>query len=97
MIDRTKLRDNIFFYTFEYKAYFNFCSVLSLQLLLFLIAMRSANLLSYNQQIEKEAEIRNIAIRITNDIQRDNLNSGNIEQIIPKIESIQQDNRNINF
>ena len=59
--------------------------------------MRSANLLSYNQQIEKEAEIRNIAIRITNDIQRDNLNSGNIEQIIPKIESIQQDNRNINF
>ncbi|AEW56219.1 TPA: ATP-binding protein [Bacillus cereus] len=99
MIDRTKLRDNIFFSTrlnIKLILIFLLCFIVAV-VTFFLIAMRSANLLSYNQQIEKEAEIRNIAIRITNDIQRDNLNSGNIEQIIPKIESIQQDNRNINF
>lgn len=59
--------------------------------------MKSANLLSYNQQIEKEAEIREIAIGITNDIQKRNLESGHIEQVIPMIQSIQKKNENLRF
>ena len=98
MIDRTKLRDNIFFSTrLNIKLILIFCSVSSLRLLLFLIAMKSANLLSYNQQIEKEAEIREIAIGITNDIQKRNLESGHIEQVIPMIQSIQKKNENLRF
>ena len=58
--------------------------------------MKSANLLSYNQQIEK-AEIREIAIGITNDIQKRNLESGHIEQVIPMIQSIQKKNENLRF
>ena len=97
MID-TKLRDNIFFSTrLNIKLILIFCSVSSLRLLLFLIAMKSANLLSYNQQIEKEAEIREIAIGITNDIQKRNLESGHIEQVIPMIQSIQKKNENLRF
>ena len=101
MISNLSQRDpaifTIFFSTrLNIKLILIFCSVSSLRLLLFLIAMKSANLLSYNQQIEK-AEIREIAIGITNDIQKRNLESGHIEQVIPMIQSIQKKNENLRF
>lgn len=99
MIDRTKLRDNIFFSTrlnIKLILIFLLCFIVAV-VTFFLIAMKSANLLSYNQQIEKEAEIREIAIGITNDIQKRNLESGHIEQVIPMIQSIQKKNENLRF
>ena len=98
MIDRTKLRDNIFFSTrLNIKLILIFALFHRCGCYFFLIAMKSANLLSYNQQIEKEAEIREIAIGITNDIQKRNLESGHIEQVIPMIQSIQKKNENLRF
>ncbi|MFE7696806.1 sensor histidine kinase [Bacillus tropicus] len=99
MIDRKKLRYNIFFSTrLNIKLIFIFLlSFIIAVVTFFLIAMQSANLLSYNQQIEKEVGIKEVAIGITNDIQNGNLDSGHIQQIIPKIEFVQQKNHNLRF